>query len=105
MRYKNIIFVVLTLWIARVSFSQTISIGVDASAGKTAISPYIFGANVSLSEDSTNPTPASTWQMYRDVGLNMFRDCGGNNATKYNWRLKLTCHPDWYKNVYGENWD
>jgi len=30
---------------------------------------------------------------------------GGNNATKYNWRKKISSHPDWYNNVYGDNWD
>ncbi len=35
----------------------------------------------------------------------MFRENGGNNATKYNWRLKLSSHPDWYNNVYAHDWD
>ena len=29
---------------------------------------------------------------------------GGNNATKYNWRKKISSHPDWYNNVYGNDW-
>ena len=29
----------------------------------------------------------------------------GNNATKYNWRRKITSHPDWYNNVYSYDWD
>jgi hypothetical protein len=29
----------------------------------------------------------------------------GNNATKYNWRRKITSHPDWYNNVYPYDWD
>ena len=35
----------------------------------------------------------------------MFRENGGNNATKYNWRRKLSSHPDWYNNVYAHDWD
>jgi hypothetical protein len=35
----------------------------------------------------------------------MFRENGGNNATKYNWRRKLSSHPDWYNNVYSHDWD
>ncbi|MFZ1731099.1 MAG: glycoside hydrolase family 44 protein [Bacteroidota bacterium] len=35
----------------------------------------------------------------------MLRENGGNNATKYNWRRKLSSHPDWYNNVYPHDWD
>jgi Glycoside hydrolase family 44/Secretion system C-terminal sorting domain len=35
----------------------------------------------------------------------MLREGGGNNATKYNWRKRLSSHPDWYNNVYGNDWD
>jgi hypothetical protein len=38
------------------------------------------------------------------VGLRMSRDNGGNNSTKYNWRRKLSSHPDWYNNVYAHDW-
>ena len=34
----------------------------------------------------------------------MFRESGGNNATKYNWRKKISSHPDWYNNVYDNDW-
>ncbi|MEO7992046.1 MAG: glycoside hydrolase family 44 protein [Chryseolinea sp.] len=30
---------------------------------------------------------------------------GGNNASAYNWRKKLDVHPDWYNNVYTNDWD
>ncbi len=45
------------------------------------------------------------WQRLRDLGITIFRENGGNNATKYNWRLKLSSHPDWYNNVYAHDWD
>ncbi|MDP4275391.1 MAG: glycoside hydrolase family 44 protein, partial [Bacteroidota bacterium] len=38
-------------------------------------------------------------------GLRLARVGGGNNMSAYNWRLKLTVHPDWYNNVYGTDWD
>jgi hypothetical protein len=44
-------------------------------------------------------------QLYKDAGLNFCRENGGNNLSTCNWRLKLTNHPDWYKNVYKSDWD
>jgi hypothetical protein len=41
----------------------------------------------------------------RDSGVRMLREHGGNNGTKYNWQKKLTSHPDWYNNVYANDWD
>ena len=82
---KKIIFTLLAICIAQLSFSQTVNIAVDASAGKTPISPSLFGMNNSGAENLT----AADWTRYRDAGLKMFRDNGGNNATKYNWRLKI----------------
>ncbi len=35
----------------------------------------------------------------------MIRLGGGNNQTKYNWRAKLSSHPDWFNNVYAHDWD
>ena len=35
----------------------------------------------------------------------MMRTLGGNNGTKYNWQKKLSSHPDWYNNVYANDWD
>ncbi len=86
-------------------FSQTLSITVDASKTLNSISPWIYGRNNSASDDPTNPVPTANWQLYNDAGLRMYRENGGNNATKYNWRQKLSSHPDWYNNVYAHNWD
>ena len=100
---KQIIFIVLAVFIVPRSIAQTVTINVDASVGKTSISPSIFGMNNSDAENLS----AAKWKCYRDAGLKMFRENGGNNATKYNWRLKLSSHPDWYNNVYGGGggWD
>jgi len=82
-----------------------VTIAVDASQGNTAISPWIYGRNNNLSDNPASPTTDSLWNLYKAAGLKMFRESGGNNSTKYNWRLHLSDHPDWYKNVYSHNWD
>jgi hypothetical protein len=76
--------------------AQNVTITIDATQNKRAISPYIYGRNQSFEK------PA---QFYKDAGLRFSRMNGGNNATGYNWRKKITVHPDWYNNVYGEDWD
>jgi hypothetical protein len=78
------------------SFGQDVTITIDASKDKKAVSPYIYGRN------NTFDKPAL---FYRDAGLRFARMNGGNNATKYNWRKKVTSHPDWYNNVYDNDWD
>jgi hypothetical protein len=79
-----------------IAFAQDVNITVNAAEGKRAISPYIYGRN------NTFDKPA---QFYNDAGLRFARMNGGNNATKYNWRKKLSSHPDWYNNVYPNDWD
>ncbi|MHB8261387.1 MAG: hypothetical protein ACYDCN_11705 [Bacteroidia bacterium] len=99
------IYFSLVIAISQFAFSQTVTIQVDAAAGRKAISPYIYGKNNNISDDPSSPTTAATWQMMRDAGLRYSRENGGNNATKYNWRKKISSHPDWYNNVYNHNWD
>jgi hypothetical protein len=84
---------------------QTVNIQVDASKGRKAISPYIYGKNNNLSDNSASPLTHAQWKLMREAGLRYTRENGGNNATKYNWRLKLSSHPDWYNNVYRHDWD
>jgi len=79
-----------------VVLAQDVTITVNATVGKKAVSSYIYGRN------NTFDKPA---QFYRDAGLRFARMNGGNNATKYNWRKKISSHPDWYNNVYGNDWD
>lgn len=94
---------------AATSFSQ-INISVDANAGIKKISPYIYGRNIDnnyisdTSLVSTDKEDAFIAQML-DAGIHMMRSNTGNNATRYNWRKKLTVHPDWYNNVYTHDWD
>jgi hypothetical protein len=78
------------------AFAQAVSITVNTTQNKRVVSPYIYGRN-----NDFTATPA----FYKDAGLRFSRTNGGNNATKYNWRRKITSHPDWYNNVYGCDWD
>lgn len=99
---KQIILFLFVL-LAGTVFSQ-VEITIDTQQEKRVISPYIFGKNNSLSDRASNPLSASKWQQLRDLGITMFRESGGNNSTKYNWRRKLSSHPDWYNNVYAHDW-
>jgi len=76
--------------------AQDVTITVNADQQKRAVSPYIYGCNNSYDK------PA---QFYKDAGLRMSRMNQGNNATKFNWRKKISSHPDWYNNVYANDWD
>lgn len=82
-----------------------VQITIDASSTPKPISPWIYGRNNSLSKSASSPVTASQWQRLRDAGVNMLREGGGNNSTKYNWRRKMSSHPDWYNNVYAQDWD
>jgi Glycoside hydrolase family 44/Secretion system C-terminal sorting domain len=93
---KNFILVLLCCVGINSAFAQNVTITVNATQGKRAVSPYIYGRN------NTFDKPA---QFYKDAGLRFARMNGGNNATKYNWRKKISSHPDWYNNVYGNDWD
>ena len=81
-----------------------VEIKIDANADNRPISPYIYGKNGAVSDNDT-PTSAEDMLRNRESGLRFSRQNNGNNATKYNWRKKLTCHPDWYNNIYGCDWD
>jgi hypothetical protein len=84
---------------------NAVEIQVDVSKGRRPISPYIYGRNNNISDAPSSPMSAASVTLYNDAGLRMTRDGGGNNSTKYNWRRKLTSHPDWYNNVYAHDWD
>jgi len=91
-----LLLAVLCFFAVNKTFAQDINITVNANVDKKIVSPYIYGRN------NTFDKPA---QFYKDAGLRFARMNGGNNATKYNWRKKLTSHPDWYNNVYDTDWD
>lgn len=76
--------------------AQDVTITINANQDKKAVSPYIYGLNNNYDK------PA---QFYKDAGVRFSRMNQGNNATKYNWRKKISSHPDWYNNVYANDWD
>ncbi len=92
-----------------------IAISVDASTGIKKISPYIYGRNIDVISDGveTNPEKAAEllekekgfYSKMLESGMHFLRANNGNNATRYNWRKKMTVHPDWYNNVYSHDWD
>jgi len=95
MKIIFLIFLLCCLFITKI-YAQDIIITIKAPEGKRAVSPYIYGCNNSFDKST---------QFYKDAGLRMSRMNQGNNATKYNWRKKISSHPDWYNNVYGNDWD
>ena len=96
LRRSSIILLALTFIGGFTTNAQDVTITVSGNQNKRAVSLYIYGANNWFDK------PA---QFYKDAGLRMSRMNSGNNATKYNWRKKLSSHPDWYNNVYTNDWD
>jgi len=90
---------------ASLAGAADVRIVVQADSGRRPISPWLYGRNNNLSDDAKKPTADKDLALYREAGLRMLRENGGNNATKYNWRRKLSSHPDWYDNVYAHDWD
>lgn len=84
---------------------QKVNVTIDVNSQTHSISPYIYGKNNSFSDNANNPLGEPEWQRLKDAGITFFRESGGNNCTKYNWRKHLSSHPDWYNNVYYHNWD
>lgn len=86
-------------------YTQTaVRIDIDLTKGKIPVSPYIYGKNNVLPNTYLS---SGTEEITRaqQAGVRLVRQGGGNNSTKYNWRLKLSSHPDWYNNVYANDWD
>lgn len=85
-------------------YSQTsVRIDIDATKQKP-VSPFIYGKNNVL--PSTFLASGNTEIIRaKEAGVKFVRQGGGNNSTKYNWKLKLSSHPDWYNNVYANDWD
>ena len=102
---KKVFFIPFITLLSIISAQAQIQVTVNPAKEIREISPYIYGRNNNLSDNSKNPTTAASWQLYKDAGLKFLRESGGNNSTKYNWRKKLSSHPDWYNNVYAHDWD
>jgi len=105
MKLRLAIVIISILSIYSTSYSQDISISVDVTSNQKTISPYIYGCNNSTSQRPWEPVSAEQWQFLREVGVTILRENQGNNSSKYNWRDKLSSHPDWYNNVETHDWD
>ena len=103
--YKICILLYLLIFTSPALYPQDVVITVNATDGKKPVSPYIYGRNNSFSDSFGSAKSASDITLYKEAGLRMARENGGNNATKYNWRKKISSHPDWYNNVYDHDWD
>ena len=107
MGYSNFFTVAAFGTLFAVSPTLAIDITVDANAGIKKISPYLYGRNIDKISDGdaevTEEESAFINQML-EAGIHMLRASNGNNATRYNWRHKMTVHPDWYNNVYSHDW-
>ncbi|WP_290731904.1 glycoside hydrolase family 44 protein [Fibrobacter sp. UBA3629] len=84
-----------------------IDVTVDADAGLKKISPYLYGRNIDKISDGNTEVTADESAFINqmlDAGIHFLRANNGNNATRYNWRHKMTVHPDWFNNVYSHDW-
>lgn len=99
---KTTIILLLAFYVGN---SQPVQIIVNANTNKRSFSPYIFGKNNVLPSTFLNNGSNAEVTKALEAGVRFVRQGGGNNSTKYNWRLKLSSHPDWYNNVYANNWD
>jgi hypothetical protein len=95
----------LLVLVFEISNAQPVQITVNANAEKRPVSPYIFGKNNVLPSTYLNNGTNAEVTKANEAGVRLVRQGGGNNSTKYNWRQKLSSHPDWYNNVYANNWD
>lgn len=100
----SFLLIFMLLAVSPVHSQTAVRIDVDLTKGKIPVSPYIYGKNnvlpnTYLSSGNDEITRA------KQAGVRLVRQSGGNNSTKYNWRLKLSSHPDWYNNVYANDWD
>ncbi|MDP3643882.1 MAG: glycoside hydrolase family 44 protein [Bacteroidota bacterium] len=97
---------VLLLTAGNTGIAQTpVRIDIDLTKGQKPVSPFIYGKNNVL--QSTYLSSGTTAEITRakEAGVRFVRQGGGNNSTKYNWRNRLSSHPDWYNNVYLNDWD
>lgn len=87
------------------TFAQ-VNITIDPTKDVKTISSALYGRNNSIPKESYAQTLSAAEKVQlRESGVQFLREGGGNNATKYNWRKRLSSHPDWYNNVYTNDWD
>ena len=100
----TILFILLI--VGNPGFAQTpIRVDIDLTKPTKPVSPYIYGKNNVLPNTFLTSGTSEEVTKAKEAGVRFVRQGGGNNSTKYNWRLKLSSHPDWYNNVYSNDWD
>lgn len=103
---KNIFFASALCGLGVSGAAAQISIQVEE--GESLVSPYLYGKNMGGVSDGTTEIDSveqTVFDVMNEAGIRFVRANNGNNATRYNWRKKLTVHPDWYNNVYSHSWD
>jgi hypothetical protein len=98
---KKLFLLLICAWPAWINAQVVVTI--DVTKDTHVISPYIYGRNNSL-QGNPGSNFTADWTRLKDAGVKFFREGGGNNSTKYNWRRKISSHPDWYNNVYANDW-
>lgn len=107
MKFSEIVKILLVLFVSgEMASAQTpVGIEIDLTKGITPVSPFIYGKNNVLPSTFLNSGTTAEITKAKAAGVRLVRQGGGNNSTKYNWKLKLSSHPDWYNNVYANDWD
>lgn len=102
----NLLFLTMVAASSTLVNAADVKISVDTKSGAKKYSPYLFGRNTSDIPFQPGKTldPAFETQL-KESGIKFVRLNNGNNATKFNYQKKLTCHPDWYSNIYDCDWD
>ena len=103
---KKLLAAITVAGFATVS-TAAINITVDTQKGIKKISQYLYGRNIDKISDGdpeVNEEETAFINQMLEAGVHMLRANNGNNATRYNWRHKMTVHPDWYNNVYSHDW-
>lgn len=105
MKHK-LLFLTIVAASSTIVNAADVKISVDTKSGAKKYSPYLFGRNTSDIPFQPGKTldPAFETQL-KESGIKFVRLNNGNNATKFNYQKKLTCHPDWYSNIYDCDWD
>jgi len=108
LKFSGVLAAIITAGISVTAASAAININVDTDKGVKKISPYLYGRNIDKVSDGNTEVTADESAFINqmlDAGIHFLRANNGNNATRYNWKQKLTVHPDWYNNVYSHDWD
>ncbi|MFA5329715.1 MAG: glycoside hydrolase family 44 protein [Prolixibacteraceae bacterium] len=102
---QSSILLLFLIHVIQAHSQTTVNVTVDLTKNTIPVSPYIYGKNNVLPNTFLSSGSNTEVNRAKAAGIRLVRQGGGNNSTKYNWRLKLSSHPDWYNNVYANDWD